>query len=170
MVREFTLILKYTEILLTIFTLLHKKTINHSIIITFFNKIWGLHSYLTKLKKWNVELLFLLKHASESIKVKSKIVETPSLWLVIYLGYLPLLFAAAICRGYLSWEFAVRICCGYLPWVFCICKQILFGICKQILFTWKQTFFRCEQIFFVCEMFFVNGVPFCYCRGSYGQP
>ena len=85
-------------------------------------------------------------------------------------SYLPWEFAVAICRGNLPWLFAVRICCGYLPWVSCICNQILFGICKQILFISKQTFFRCEQIFFICEMFFVNGIPFCYCRGSYGPP
>ena len=85
-------------------------------------------------------------------------------------GYLQWIFAVGIFRSYLPWEFAVRICWGYLPWVFFICKQILFGMCKQILLIWKQTFFRCAQIFFICEMFFVNGVPFSYCRGSYGPP
>ena len=84
--------------------------------------------------------------------------------------HLPWLFAVKICRGYLPQLFAVGICRGYLLRDFCICKQILFGICKQILFIWKQTFFRCEQIFFICEMFFVNGVPVCHCRGSYGPP
>ena len=105
-------------------------------------------------------LLFVLKHASESIKVKSTVVDTPSTWLLIYLGYLPWLFAVAICSSYLSWEFAVaicrrnmlwlvaaRTCCGYLQWVFCICKQILFGICKQIFFIWKQTLLDVSKSF-----------------------
>ena len=123
--------------------------------ITFFNKIWRLHSYLTKPKKWNVVLLFVLKHASEVIKVKSTIADTPLPWLLIYLGYLPWKFAVGLCRSYLPWEFAVAICRSYLPLEFtvancrenllrlfavgfCICKQTFFGICKQILFIWKQ--------------------------------
>ena len=85
-------------------------------------------------------------------------------------SYLSWLFAVSIYRSYLPWEFAVRICGDYLPWVFCICKQILFSISEQILFIWKQTFFRCERNFFICEIIFINGVPFCYCRGSYRPP
>ena len=79
-------------------------------------------------------------------------------------------FAVGICRRNLPWLFAERTCRGYLPWVFCIRKPILFCIREQILFIWKQTFFICEQNFLICEIFFINGVSFCYCRGSYGPP
>ena len=76
----------------------------------------------------------------------------------------------AVCRRNLPWLFAVRICRGNLPWVFCICKQNLFCVWEQILFIWKQTFFICEQNVFIVEIFFINSVPFCYCRSSYGPP
>ena len=65
-------------------------------------------------------LLFVLKHAPEVIKVKSTIADTPSPWLLIYLGYLPQLFAMGICRGHLPWEFAVALCRGNLPQLFAV--------------------------------------------------
>ena len=156
---------------------------------------------LTRLNKWNVELLFIKKHTSVW-KYKSKkyycwhsfTVVTHLPRLAICSENLPWLFAADICRSYLPWLFAVvmcsenlpwvfvaaicrgnspplfamGICRDFLPWDFCICKQIFFCICEQILFIWKQTFFRCERNFFICEIFFINDVPFCYCRGTYG--
>ena len=94
---------------------------------------------------------------------------------------LPWEFAATIYRRNLPWLFAVRIRRRNLPWKFaenlswlftvgfCICKQVHFYICKQILFIWKQTLFICEKNF-ICEVFFINTVPFCYCRGSDGPP
>ena len=98
-------------------------------------------------------------------------------------GNLPWLIAVSICRSFLPWEFAAAICRGNVPWLFAVkvyfdylprdfytCKQILFCIWEQILFIWKQTFFRCEQNFFIREIFFINDIPFCYCRDSYGPP
>ena len=99
-------------------------------------------------------LLFVLKHASEVIKVKSTIDDTPSPWLLIYLGYLPWKFAVAICRSYLPWEFVAAICrgnlphlfavgiCGYLPQLFAV------AICRGNLpgyLPWEFTLANCHE-------------------------
>ena len=108
----------------------------------------------------------------ESIKLKSTIIDTPSPWLLIYLGwlfavrichdYLPQLFAVDICHGDLAWLFAVIICCSCLPWVFgaAVCRGNLpplfaVGICRDYL-PWLFSVVICREVFVnVSKSFFV---------------
>ena len=43
-------------------------------------------------------------------------------------------------------------------------------VCRGIFVYVSKSFFRCEQNFFICEIFFINDIPFCICRDSYGPP
>ena len=111
---------------------------------------------LTRLNKWNVELLFIKKHTSVW-KYKSKkyycwhsfTVVTHLPRLAICSENLPWLFAADICRSYLPWLFAVVMCREYLSQPFAV------GIRRRYL-PWEFAVTFCRGIFvYVSKSFFV---------------
>ena len=112
--------------------------------------------YLKRLNKWNVGLLFIIKHMS-AWKCKSKkyycwhsfTVATHLPRLAICSENLPWLFATDICRSYLPWLFAVVMCRKYLPQPFAV------GIHRRY-FPWKFAVTFCRGIFvYVSKSFFV---------------
>ena len=87
---------------------------------------------------------------------------------------LPRKFAVAVCREILAWLYPARIGRKNLPWEFAlaVCGGCFVNVSKSFLyaknlFLWKQIYFCMRAKLFYLR-FFVNGVSFCCCRGSYG--
>ena len=94
---------------------------------------------------------------------------------------LPSIFAARNCRRNFQQEFNGGIFRSYLPQLFPVKFVVAvfrgffvyvsksFFVYVRKFFIRKKTFYICEQDFLICEIFFINSVPFCYYRGSYGE-